>query len=237
MSAALVGRDRLQGGCPVEVGFTDVRLDLGDRAADDVRAAGLQAVGHETGSRPQLMRQVHGAQVSRVGGAHPTRGWVDGEPPEADALVSSEAGVALLTRAADCVPVLLADAAAGVIGAVHAGRPGVVVGVVSAAIAQMRELGAADLTAWIGPHVCGSCYEVPEELRAEVVAVVPETWAVTSWGTPSLDLGAGVRAQLEAAGCAVRVVPGCTREDARWPSYRRDGVGAGRFAGVVWRPR
>lgn len=226
----LVERDLLPGRHAVEVGFTDRRLALGDAADHAARAAALGEVAVVTGARPQVMRQVHGRSVARVGAAA-----VD--PPEADGLVSSEPGVALLTRAADCVPVLLADAEAGVVGAAHAGRPGVAAGVVPAVVAEMRALGAEALTAWVGPHVCGGCYEVPPQMRDEVAAVVPETWATTTWGTPALDLGAGVRAQLAAAGCTVRVVAGCTREDARWPSYRRDGGAAGRFAGVVWRSR
>ena len=66
----------------------------------------------------------------------------------------------------------------------------------------------------------------------------PEARSTTSWGTPGLDLGAGVRAQLAAAGIDdVRTVDACTREDASWPSYRRDGDAATRFAGVIWSHR
>ena len=72
-----------------------------------------------------------------------------------------------------------------------------------------------------------SCYEVPAELQDEVAAVVPEARSTTSWGTPALDLGAGVRAQLAAAGIDdVRVVDTCTREDpslAVLPPRRRRG--------------
>ena len=65
----------------------------------------------------------------------------------------------------------------------------------------------------------------------EVVGLVPESFATTSWGTPSLDLGAGVRAQLVAGGVDdVHVVARCTREDTDFPSYRRDGSAATRFA-------
>ena len=107
----------------------------------------------------------------------------------------------LMVRAADCVPVLLADPVAGVIGAAHPGRPGLAAGVVPATVAAMRERGATDITAWIGPHVCGGCYEVPAEMRDEVGALVPAAVATTTWGTPALDLGAGVRAQLERPRC------------------------------------
>jgi YfiH family protein len=154
--------------------------------------------------------------------------------PDADALVSREAGVALLARAADCVPVLLV-ADGGEIAAVHAGREGVRRGVVPAAVDRLREGGATGLRAWVGPHICGGCYEVPDVMRAELAATVPATHATTTWGTPALDLGAGVLAQLEAAGVPATEVGGCTREDDALHSYRRDGAAAGRLAGVVWR--
>lgn len=139
----------------------------------------------------------------------------------------------LLVRAADCVPVVIADPQAGVVGAAHAGRAGVQVGVVPATIAAMRELGGRTFTAWIGPHVCGKCYEVPGELRDEVAAAVPQTMATTSWGTPSLDLGRGVRAQLETAGATIVDASACTKESADLYSYRRDGARSGRLAALV----
>ena len=224
----LLLRDRLEGDLVIEVAFTGSSLDVGDRAEPAVREAALAAVSAETGAVPVLMRQVHGADVSVVDDRPPAA-------PECDALVTTRPGVGLLARAADCVPVLLGDADAGVVAAVHSGRHGLAAGAVPAAVARMRDLGARNLTAWLGPHVCGACYEVPAEMRDEVSAVVPEAWSTTSWDTPALDLGAGVRAQLSAAGVAeVKGVGPCTLEDASWPSYRRDGAAATRFAGVVW---
>jgi YfiH family protein len=211
----------------VSVAFTDSSLDLGDLAAAAVREAALDEVAAATGATPYLMHQVHGTTVHVVDGPA-------GSVPDADALVTSEAGVALLARAADCVPVLLV-AETGQVGAVHAGREGVRRGVVPAAVEQLRELGASGVRAWIGPHICGACYEVPDALRAEIVAVVPATDATTSWGTPALDLGAGVLAQLAQAGVPAVEIGGCTREDGTLHSYRRDGAAAGRLAGVVWR--
>jgi YfiH family protein len=181
-----------------------------------------------TPPRLALMHQVHGADVAVVDDVAATA------LPQVDALVTRTAGVALVVRAADCVPVLLADAARGVVGAAHAGRPGLVAGVVPAALAAMRDLGAEEISAWIGPHVCGACYEVPEQMRADVAAVVPEAYAETSWGTPSVDVGAGVLAQLRAAGVEVVDASRCTREDEDLYSYRRQGVESGRLAGVVW---
>jgi polyphenol oxidase len=174
--------------------------------------------------------QVHGSDVVHATG--PT-GDGPGVRPQADGVVTATPDVVLLVRAADCVPVLLADPAAGVVGAAHAGRRGVAAGVVPRTVASMRALGAREVTAWIGPHVCGACYEVPGEMRAEVAAVVPATRASTSWSTPSLDLGAGVRAQLEGAGATVVDVATCTLESPDLYSHRRDGTGSGRLAGVV----
>ena len=212
----------------IEVAFTDVSLSLGDAAEEAVRDDALRALGAETGATPVVMHQVHGAHVDVVD--DPASG-----APEGDAIITDQPGVALLARAADCVPVLLADPATGWIAAVHSGRPGLAAGVVPAAVGRMREQGAAPSVAWIGPHVCGSCYEVPTHLQDEVAAIVPESRSTTSWGTPALDLGAGVRAQLAGSGITdVRTVDACTREDATWPSYRRDGAAATRFAGVIW---
>jgi YfiH family protein len=222
-------RDRIEGDLVIEVAFTDVSLSLGDAAEAEVRHESLRQVAKATMATPVLMHQVHGADVVLVD----DRG--EREAQTCDAICTSRPGVALLARAADCVPVLLADPATGWIAAVHSGRPGLAAGVVPAAVAALRDRGADPSVAWIGPHVCGSCYEVPADLQDEVAAVVPESRSTTSWGTPALDLGAGVRAQLDAAGITdVRVVDACTREDPSWPSHRRDGAAATRFAGVIW---
>ena len=219
----------------VDVAFTDSSLDLqGMRPGFPSALARLEA---ELGLPCARLHQVHGDAVHVVVEA-PPRGPIGVHQwPEADAQVSTLHEVALMVRVADCVPVLLADADAGVIGAVHAGRKGVALDVVTRAVERMRELGAASITGWVGPHVCGGCYEVPAEMRDEVGALVPDAVATTSWGTPSLDLGAGVRAQLARAGVAAVEVDGCTVEDPRFHSHRRDGGEAGRFAGLVWLTR
>lgn len=171
--------------------------------------------------------QVHGADVVTVGAS----GFAS--TPQADGVVTAEPGITLMVRAADCVPVLFADPEAGLIGAAHSGRPGLVAGVVPATVRRLRESGAETLTAWIGPYVCGACYEVPAALQAAVVDLVPQSLATTSWGTPALDIGAGVRAQLEADGVRVVDLSKCTRESPDLFSYRRDGAEAGRHAGLI----
>ncbi|MGW4161048.1 peptidoglycan editing factor PgeF [Streptomyces sp. NPDC004788] len=179
------------------------------------------------------MNQVHGADVAEVDG--PWSGTGDAIP-SVDAVVTARRGLALAVLTADCVPVLLADPVAGVVAAAHAGRPGMVAGVVPAAVKRMTELGAdpARITARTGPAVCGRCYEVPEAMRAEVAAVEPAAYAETSWGTPAVDVAAGVRAQLARLGVTDVADAGvCTLESGDHYSYRRDRT-TGRLAGYVW---
>ena len=102
-------RDRIEGDLVIEVAFTGSAHDLGDRAEDEVRAAALAAVAVDTGAQPVIMRQVHGADVSVVDDP------ATSDPATCDALVATRPGLALLARAADCVPVLLGDAEAGVV--------------------------------------------------------------------------------------------------------------------------
>jgi hypothetical protein len=197
-------------------------------AANRERAAG--SLGRDP-ARVVWMNQVHGSEVAVA-----DRPWGDGPVPAVDALVTTRADLTLAVLTADCLPVLLADPVAGVAAAAHAGRPGLVAGVVPAAVAAMTGLGAepARISAVFGPAVCGKCYEVPEALRAEVAAVVPEAYAETSWGTPAVDIAAGVRAQLARAGVPTAGGPGiCTLESADHFSYRRDRT-TGRLAGYVW---
>lgn len=222
-------RDCLEGDLQVGVAFTDSSVDL--QGLSPGFAAELPRVEAACGHRFARVHQVHGAEVLEVDEPGPAPG---GDVPTADALVTTRRGLGLMIRVADCVPVLLAAPDQGVIAAVHAGRQGMVLNVVDRCVAHMRQRGASRIVAWVGPHVCGDCYEVPDEMRADVVATVPEAWAETRRGTPSLDLGAGVRAQLARNQVEVVMTGGCTREDPGLHSYRRDGAAAGRLAGLVW---
>jgi polyphenol oxidase len=171
--------------------------------------------------------QVHGGDVVAVDAQSPVA------RPEADALVTREQDVVLMVRAADCVPVLFHAPEIGAIAAAHCGRPGLLAGLVPRTVDRLREWGDTSITAWVGPHVCGACYEVPAAMQEDVAAAVPSSRATTSWGTPALDLGAGVRAQLEERGVTVVDVSRCTRESGDLYSHRRDGAGAGRHAGLI----
>ncbi|MFD9564487.1 peptidoglycan editing factor PgeF [Streptomyces sp. NPDC059994] len=217
-------------------------LNLGGAVGDDPAAVrtnrGLAA--KALGLDPDLvvwMNQVHGPDVAVVDGP-----WGPGaakgitSSPAVDAVVTARRGLALAVLTADCTPVLLADPVAGVVAAAHAGRPGMVAGVVPAAVAAMVSLGAepSRITARTGPAVCGKCYEVPAAMRDEVAAAEPAARAETSWGTPAVDVTAGVHAQLGALGVNDRQASGvCTLESHDHFSYRRDRT-TGRLAGYVW---
>src|SRR3954469_1925046 len=183
----------------VDVAFTDRRGGVSAPPFDSLHLGGpdgprnrrlvasaLGLVGADGADAVVVLRQVHGRD-GEAGDSAPRDPLAD--PPTCDALVTRRRDIALCVRAADCVPVVLADADAGVVGVAHAGRAGVAAAVVVAAVDAMRALGATDVTGWVGPHVCGGCYEVPSALRTEVADAVPAAFACTTWGTPSLDLG------------------------------------------------
>ncbi|MEV1008926.1 peptidoglycan editing factor PgeF [Streptomyces sp. NPDC049881] len=211
-------------------------LNLGGAVGDEpaaVRANRRLAAG-ALGLDPAAVRwmhQVHGNDVALADDLSP-----GGEPPPADAMVTARGGTALAVLTADCTPVLLADPVAGVAAAAHAGRPGLLAGVVPAAVAAMRALGAdpGRIVARTGPTVCGRCYEVPAAMRDEAERTVPGCGVVSATGTPAIDIPAGVRAQLAASGVRdIALSPVCTRESADHFSYRRDRT-TGRQAGYVW---
>ncbi|MFC7309149.1 peptidoglycan editing factor PgeF [Streptomyces monticola] len=195
------------------------------------RELAAKALAIEPG-RVVWMNQVHGRDVAVVDGP-----WGDiSDIPSVDAVVTARRGLPLAVLTADCTPVLLADPAAGVVGAAHAGRPGMVAGVVPAVVEAMVKLGAepSRVIARTGPAVCGRCYEVPEQMRTDVAQVESATYSETSWGTPAVDVTAGVHAQLERLGVTDRQQsPVCTLESGDHFSYRRDRT-TGRLAAYVW---
>ncbi|MHA7295452.1 polyphenol oxidase family protein [Arthrobacter sp. HLT1-21] len=186
------------------------------------------------GGSLRFMHQTHSADAVLV---HP--GPIV-EAVSADAQVSPDGSVPLAVMTADCVPVVLSAGRGpgGASAVIHAGRQGVLTGVVANTVELIRRGDAKDLTAWIGPAICGLCYEVPEKMRREVAAVVPAAWATTRWGTPGLDLPGAVRSQLATLGVEIRTVTDdasalCTLENESLYSHRRSPA-AGRFAGLVW---
>jgi YfiH family protein len=191
--------------------------------ADHVGVAGLA-----------FAKQVHGRGVRVVRGlSNKTARGLD----DTDGLVTSVPGLALVVLGADCPSVLLtAVSGAAVVAAAHVGRQGLVKGILSEVVREMRDQGAADISAVIGPGICGQCYEVPGSMAGEAEKVVPGSRSRTRLGTTSIDLAAGCVSVLGALGVAATSVGGCTLEQPdRFFSYRRDGR-TGRQAGVVWLP-
>lgn len=241
----------------VDIAFTDrfggrsggpfASLDLSASApgrAEEI-ARNLAALASAFGvARFARMRQVHGADV-RIVDVNDVRRMNAGAPvvdapvpiEPSDGLVTDQPGVALCVLAADCAPVVLCDADAGVVAVAHAGRQGVVAGIIAATTAAMRDLGATRIDAFVGPSICSGCYEVPAAMREEVASVEPAAFSTTRWGTPSVDVPGAVTSQLRVAGCQVTDLARCTMESADLYSYRRDGANAGRHAGIVVRRR
>ncbi len=210
-------------------------LNLGLNVGDDpVRVRQNRSrVAKELGRPVVYMEQVHGDHVAVIGDD-----WRGEVIVGVDALVTARTDVALAVLVADCVPILVADPVQGLTAAIHAGRRGVELDIVTTAVAKLRQLGACELTAVIGPSICGRCYEVPESLRAEVAAGCPQAYATTSRGTAALDLPAAVRAQLARAEVRVAVQQQwCTLEDERFFSHRsrlQSGTQTtGRCAGLI----
>ncbi|MUM18665.1 peptidoglycan editing factor PgeF [Mycobacterium sp. CBMA271] len=210
-------------------------FNLGDHVGDDPAAvaANRSRLAGALGLADDhliWMQQVHGDHVHRVEG--PGTSVI----PETDALVTTEPGIALAVLTADCVPVLFADANAGVVAGAHAGRVGAKLGIVPRTVEAMVAAGAKveRISAFLGPAVSGRHYEVPADMAADVEAGLPGSRTTTAAGTPGLDLRAGIARQLSGLGVtAIDIDPRCTVEDSDLFSYRRE-PRTGRLASVIW---
>jgi YfiH family protein len=209
---------------------TEPRPPFGPEATPLLAPRGL-------GAQPAFAKQVHGAAVLRA-----ERGGFAGH---GDALATAHRGLPLVISTADCLPIVLYDARAGRLAAVHAGWRGTVQSVAGAAVAELVAAGsaAADLVVAIGPSIGPCCYEVDAPVIARFEAAFPGAWE--PWMTPKgpgkwmLDLWRANRAQLIGAGVRpervdlLRLCTGC-RPDLLF-SYRRE-RGAGRLVTVAALP-
>jgi YfiH family protein len=224
--------------------FTTRHLDLSS-AADVRRLA--DAVG---ASDVALLTQVHGSAV-----AVRRRDTRATDRPEADAFVSAASDVAVAVRAADCVPILLADRRTGAVAAVHAGWRGTAARVVQAAVTSIAgEFGAqpADLVAAIGPSIGSCCYEVGPELVDAFAAAGHERYLIDRWfldppasrgsigrttGRLRLDVAGANRDQLVLAGVPEHQIHAaglCTAMHLDvLTSFRAEKEKAGRMAAVI----
>ena len=199
-------------------------LNLGSHVGDNPEhvARNREILGEKIGP-VQFMNQVHGDRIAIIEQA-------TNEDPTADALVTGIPGIALAVMVADCIPLLLKSP--HVVAAVHVGRKGLVNDVTRKTLELMREMGANQITAIIGPAICGTCYEVSEEIHSEVTAVHPFADSRTTSGTFALDLPAALRSVLSDEGVGIVNKFQCTVETVDLFSYRRDGL-TGRQAGVI----
>jgi hypothetical protein len=194
-----------------------------DRAAvheNRSRVAAALGVGH---GALLTVHQVHSPTAIEV-----TQAWDVLRPPQADAMVTKVPGLALGVLAADCAPVLFADAEAGVVGAAHAGWKGALDGVLEATVAAMVRLGAraGHIAAAVGPCIAQASYEVGPEFRDRFLAADPghgRWFAAGRDGRCQFDLAGFAASRLAAAGVGTveRLEIDTYPEDNRQFSYRR----------------
>lgn len=205
-------------------------LNLGIHVGDDPQAVARNRalLRAHLPAEPSWLNQVHGV---RVVDAADTAGQV----PDADASISASPGTVCVIQTADCLPVLFCDSDGKVVGAAHAGWRGLAGGVLQATAARMREAGAGDIMAWLGPAIGPRAFEVGQDVadafsNAGAFRAIPERP-----GKFLADIYMLARAALAEAG--VEKISGggyCTVEDARrFYSYRRDRV-TGRMASLIW---
>jgi YfiH family protein len=201
-------------------------LNLASHVGDDqatVLANRAQLEAH-LGLPLQFMDQVHGNTVASIGAEIIST-------PTADALVTQSVGIGLAVMVADCIPLLLANSQT--VSAVHVGRKGLMNEVAHKAIQEMRSRGENEITAVVGPSICGQCYEVSQDVFDDVTRSFPLAASKTRDGGLALNLSRALIDQLERIGVTVVDEGRCTFEDSKLYSYRRDGV-TGRQVGVVW---
>lgn len=185
--------------------YASLNCGLGsDDNPEAVRENRRRVIAHLAATDIVSAHQVHGTTALAVDAA-----WPAGVRPKADAMVTATPGIALGVLTADCAPILMADAQAGVVGAAHAGWRGALAGVLEATLDAMERLGASRsrIIAAVGPCIRQPAYEVGPEFEAEFVRQDPASVRFFSRGaTPGsrahFDLSAYSLSRLEAAGVA-----------------------------------
>ena len=178
----------------------NVGLGSGDdrEAIHENRRRAVQAVA--PGAKLVTVHQIHSPDA-----LYATAPWSDDARPHADAMATDRPGLALGILTADCAPVLLADAEAGVIGAAHAGWRGAFGGVIESVVVEMERLGAdrGRIAAAVGPCVARKSYEVDDGLLRRFVEAERDNERFFSAGRPGhhqFDLEGYVLSRLAEAG-------------------------------------
>ena len=237
-----VGVRALQTECGVgaapDGGFNYGGFNLGDHVGDDAQQVNRhrECLARATGAAPFWLRQVHGTEVCELTPAKVA-------PVEADAVMTEQRALACTIMTADCLPVLVADRQARVVGAAHAGWRGLAQGVIQALLAALTAVpgvNCRDLTVWLGPAIGPTAFEVGDEVRAAFVALNPthERWFNPLGDRPGkylANLPELARDILHQVGVEDVTLSGlCTVSlQTRFYSYRRDGV-TGRMASLIW---
>ena len=174
-------------------------------------------------SQPKLkfMNQVHGNEVVEV---HED----STSPITADALVTRSKGVPLVVLSADCLPILIKGE--NIVAAIHAGRKGILNGIIGKVIERVRSISDGEYVATIGPAICEKCYEVDLEMYLDAIGREPSL--ATNPDSHCLDLKRAATEQLKIRNIKVVDIGICTAHDLKYFSYRRDGI-TGRNAGVI----
>ncbi len=181
-------------------------------------------------SEPVWLEQVHGTRVANADHANCRE--------IADACIATQRGAVCVVMTADCLPILLCDAAGTVVGAAHAGWKGLAAGVIEATV-QAMQVAPQNLLAWLGPAISQTAFAVGAEVRTQFVAAHSEAASafipVEEEGKFHADLYALARLRLQAMGIT-QIYGGehCTyTESDKFFSYRRDGV-TGRMGTFIW---
>lgn len=161
------------------------------------------------------------------------------EAVEGDAAVTGLAGVIVGVQTADCVPILIAHREGRAVAAIHAGWRGTASGIAAATVARLGQkfgLALKDFIATIGPHIGPCCYEVGEEVAAEIGDPEAIVRSIRS-ERPHLDLGLANHSQLVRAGIPdmqIETSSLCTKcRTDLFHSYRRDGKRMGHMLSVI----
>jgi polyphenol oxidase len=209
----------------------------GEQSSDTARRL-LAAIGRTDATLVTCL-QTHSSTVRVVKSVEDARGGAQ----KCDALTTSQPGVLLGIKSADCVPILIADRKTRAVAAIHAGWRGTVDRIVERAFATMIaawKTHRADCVAVIGPCVCGSCYEVGPEVVERFQNEFPygsQLIADPHEGKGYLDLKLANTIQLENCGIPrerIFVTELCTIcENDLFVSYRKEGARAGRMISLV----
>jgi YfiH family protein len=206
-------------------------FNLGSHVGDDPQAVAENRIvlRLELPAEPVWLTQVHGIQC--VDAAQAAQGV------EADASFTRQRGVVCAVLTADCLPVLLCDDQATVVGVAHAGWRGLAAGVIESTVNAMAEPGAR-LMAWLGPAIGAQAFEVGGEVRDTFIAHDPQAvsaFAAAANGKWLCDICQLARQRLDAMGIRrITSADSCTLNDAeRFFSFRRDGI-TGRMASLIW---